>query len=153
MLVIKETPVGDPAATTIVRLYLTEMVERYYERPATAAEVDAASDDDPDVLLVAFGEGGEPVGCAGLRLAEPSVGEVTKVYVHPSARRLGLGRRLLAAIEDAALDRGLRTLRLDTRSDLVEARALYAAIGFREIPPHRDLLYADHWYAKDLAQE
>ncbi|NYV79008.1 GNAT family N-acetyltransferase, partial [Streptomyces sp. UH6] len=39
---------------------------------------------------------------------------------------------------------------LDTRSDLVEARALYARLGYRETPPHNDGVYAEHWFAKDL---
>ncbi|MFI5933190.1 GNAT family N-acetyltransferase [Actinoplanes sp. NPDC051494] len=156
MIVIRELPVRDPVAAPVVRAYLTEMVARYHGRPASAPEVDAALADDPGddliALLVAF-RGDTAVGCAGLRPAEPPVGEITKMFVLPAARRTGVARRLLAAIEELALDRGLRTLRLDTRTDLVEARALYAAAGFTEIPPHRDRAYADHWFAKSIAQE
>lgn len=41
-------------------------------------------------------------------------------------------------------------LRLDTRSDLVEARALYVRHGFAEIPAYNDNPYAQHWYEKPL---
>lgn len=149
MISIRPSAVDTPEAVALVRSYLTEMVDRYYGRPMPASVVDQALADEPaddvTVLLVAYREG-VAVGCVGLRAA----GEITKMYVAPPARRLGLGRQLLAAVEDTARARGLRTLRLDTRKDLVEARALYAACGYTEIPPLRERQYADHWFAKDL---
>jgi hypothetical protein len=39
---------------------------------------------------------------------------------------------------------------LDTRSDLVEARALYARLGYQETEPHNYDPYAEHWFAKNL---
>jgi GNAT superfamily N-acetyltransferase len=153
MISIRPSPVHAPEAVALVRSYLTEMVDRYHGRPMPASAVDDALADAPaddlTVLLIAYREG-TAVGCAGLRRAEEQTGEITKMYVSPPARRLGTGRRLLAAVEDAARGQGLRTLRLDTRHDLVEARSLYAACGYAEIPPHRDRQYADHWFAKDL---
>jgi GNAT superfamily N-acetyltransferase len=150
MISIRPCAVDSPEAVALVRSYMTEMVDRYYGRPMPASLVDEALADEPAddvaVLLVAYREG-TAAGCVGLRAA----GEITKMYVAPTARRLGLGRRLLAAVEDAARDRGLRSLRLDTRKDLVEARALYAACGYAEIPPQHERQYADHWFAKDLA--
>jgi len=59
-------------------------------------------------------------------------------------------RRLLTAVEGAARDRGLTTLRLDTRGDLTEARALYAACGYREVEARERRRFADHWFVKDL---
>ena len=153
MISIRPSAVDAPDAVALVRSYLTEMVDRYHGRPMPSTAVDEAlaaePADDLAVLLIAYREG-TGIGCVGLRRAEERTGEITKMYVAPGARRLGVGRRLLAAVEDAARDRGLRTLRLDTRDDLVEARAMYAAGGYAEIPPHEDRLYADHWFAKDL---
>ena len=144
MISIRPSAVDAPEAVTLVRSYLTEMVDRYYGKPmlSTARRRPGGAAD-----RVPRGAG---VGCVGLRRAEEGTGEITKMYVAPRARRLGIGRRLLAAVEDAARDQGLRALRLDTRDDLVEARAMYAAGGYAPIPPHRDRLYADHWFAKDL---
>ena len=154
MISIRAVAVDAPEARALIRSYLTEMVDRYHGRPMPASAVDEAlagePADDVTTLLVAYREG-VGVGCVGLRRAEERTGEITKMYVSPQARRLGIGRRLLAAVENAARDQGLRTLRLDTRSDLVEARAMYAAHGYTEIPPHRDRRYADHWFAKELA--
>ena len=149
MITIRPSAVDAPEAVALVRFYLTEMVDRYYGRPMPVSVVDQALAEEPAddvaVLLVAYQEG-VAVGCVGLR--EP--GEITKMYVAPPARRLGLARRLLAAVEDAARERGLRTLRLDTRKDLVEARSLYASCGYQEIPPPYERQYADHWFTKTL---
>lgn len=41
-------------------------------------------------------------------------------------------------------------LRLDTRADLVEARGLYAALGYREVSAFNSGPYAEHWFAKKL---
>jgi GNAT superfamily N-acetyltransferase len=156
MITIQAVAVDAPDAVALMRSYLGEMVDRYHGRPMPSSAVDQALADEPGddvaVLLVAYREG-EAVGCVGLRPAEPPVGEITKMYVRPQARRLGIGRRLLAAAENAARDRGLHTLRLDTRDDLTEARAMYANAGYAEIPPHRDRLYADHWFAKNLVPQ
>jgi len=44
-------------------------------------------------------------------------------------------------------------LRLDTRHDLVEARSLYAAHGYREVPAFNDAPYAEHWFTKAVATD
>src|SRR5690242_6043496 len=108
MLDVRPRPVDDPDAVAIIRAYLTEVVDRYFGRPMPASRVDQALADEPAtdvaVLLVAYRDG-TPVGCVGLRLGEPPAGEITKMYVRPAARRTGVARRLLAAVEDAARDR------------------------------------------------
>ncbi|GID98320.1 GNAT family N-acetyltransferase [Amorphoplanes digitatis] len=153
MITIRAIEPDAPDAVALVRSYLSEIVDRYHGRPMPASAVDEALADEPAddiaVLLVAYRDE-VPVGCAGLRPAEPGTAEITKMYVDPRARRLGIGRRLLSAVEQAARERGLGTLRLETRTDLTEARSMYTANGYAEIPPHRDQPYADHWYAKDL---
>lgn len=53
-------------------------------------------------------------------------------------------------LDNLARALGLRTLWLDTRLDLVEARALYAALGYVEVPAFDNGQYAKHWFTKDL---
>ena len=48
---------------------------------------------------------------------------------------------------------GASTIRLSTRSDLVEARAMYAKHGYVEIPRYGDDDFADHWLEKMLGDE
>ncbi|MGW4275054.1 GNAT family N-acetyltransferase, partial [Streptomyces seoulensis] len=57
---------------------------------------------------------------------------------------------LVGAAEDAARALGARRIVLDTRGDLVEARALYTRLGYAETAPHNDDRYAEHWFAKSL---
>jgi DNA-binding MarR family transcriptional regulator/GNAT superfamily N-acetyltransferase len=93
----------------------------------------------------------DPVGCGVIRTMEPSVGEIRHVWVAPSARRIGLGRRLLAELERQALARGLSVVRLDTHRVLTEAVAMYRACGYAEIPSYSEHAYADFWFEKRLS--
>lgn len=146
-----------PDATALRRAYYAEVAGRYWERPATEAEVDQGMLDDPADGLVpptgCFVVGrldGRPRACGGIRLLDPATAELTRVYVDPRARGTGGGAALLAALEEAARALGAGRVRLDTRSDLVEARALYARHGYREIPAYNSGQYAQHWFEKLL---
>jgi ribosomal protein S18 acetylase RimI-like enzyme len=148
---------GSPAGAAILRAYMSDIVARYHGRPATDEEVDAALRDDPaaalappDGLFLVARDGHDVVGCAGLQVLPGGVGEVKRVFVDPRARGRGIGTRLLRALERRAADRGLTRLRLDTRHDLVQARALYARLGYAEVPPFNAGRYAEHWFAKEL---
>jgi putative acetyltransferase len=74
------------------------------------------------------------VGCGGVRLLSPGVGEIKRMYVAPGARGNGLGRALLTALEDAARELGCAALRLETGLRQPEAISLYEASGYRQIP-------------------
>ena len=76
--------------------------------------------------------------------------EVKRMWVAPSARGLGLGRRLLGAVEEQARARQVRTLRLETNRALVEAIALYRSAGYEEVPAFNDEPFAHHWFQKRL---
>ena len=62
--------------------------------------------------------------------------EMKRLYVRNAYRRLGLGRQLAGAVLDAARVAGHHHLLLDTLSNMESPRALYADLGFEEIPPH-----------------
>ncbi|MEU5364709.1 helix-turn-helix domain-containing GNAT family N-acetyltransferase [Streptomyces sp. NPDC005925] len=102
---------------------------------------------DTGAFFVAYEEG-RPVGCGALRRLEPGVGEIKHVWVHPGARRLGLARRLLDALEQAAVALGLTVVRLDTHATLTEAREMYRTSGYTEIPAYSDHVYGAHWFEK-----
>ncbi|TXS53016.1 MarR family transcriptional regulator [Streptomyces sp. uw30] len=105
---------------------------------------------DAGAFFVAYEES-RPVGCGALRRLEPGVGEIRHVWVSPTARRLGLARRLLAALEQEATTRHLTVVRLDTHASLTEAQAMYRACGYTAIPAYDDNVYASHWFEKRLA--
>ena len=94
---------------------------------------------------------GEPVGCGAVQTIAPGIGEIKRVWTSPEARRLGVARQLLRALEEGARERGFSTVRLDTNRALAEARAFYLREGFREIPPYNDEPYSHHWFEKRLA--
>ncbi|MEU8300499.1 GNAT family N-acetyltransferase [Micromonospora sp. NPDC048909] len=145
-----------PDAATMLWEYYEEIVARYHRRPLRAGEVEAAMAEFPSddlvaptgIFLVARHEGGL-AGCAGLRF-RPGWAELTRVYVRPQRRGRGGGAALLAAAEARARSAGADRIRLDTRSDLVEARALYARHGYVEIPAYSRDEYAEHWFEKLL---
>lgn len=169
-VVITVVPPLSAEARAVTVRYFADLVTRYHGRPATAeeiADVDASYPSEllqpPTGLLLLARRGDAVLGCAGMRLvteaavvagAPPEgkrVGEVTRVFVEGAARGFGVARMLMAELEDQARALGLVALRLDTRSDLVEARRLYAAVGFAEVPAHNDDPYAEHWFRKELA--
>lgn len=55
--------------------------------------------------------------------------------VHPALRNLGIGRRLLAAAQREALERGCCKLTLEVRADNTPARHLYRDFGFTDAQP------------------
>ena len=90
------------------------------------------------------------VGCGGVTTLAAGVALITRMWVAPEARGIGLGRRILRELEAVAGDLGLRRVRLDTNRALVEARQLYLAAGYREIEAFNDSPYADFWFEKEL---
>lgn len=89
-----------------------------------------------DPAWVACDDAGRIVGVVRLVPAAAPNGrhraEVTKLLVHPAARRRGYASALLAALEDAARDRGHRLLVLDTETGS-PAEAMYQRLGWRPV--------------------
>ncbi len=86
---------------------------------------------------------GELAGCVGFRPHEgPRAGEAAcemkRLWLRPAYRNLGLGRRLAVTCIEAARAAGYRTICLDTLGFMDAARALYASLGFHEIPAYYD---------------
>jgi ribosomal protein S18 acetylase RimI-like enzyme len=76
-------------------------------------------------------------GCVGLRNFSDTVGEIKRLYVVPTARGLGLGEALVRGIVDEARQLKYKRLVLDTLPSMLEARALYQALGFKPVAPYR----------------
>jgi GNAT superfamily N-acetyltransferase len=102
------------------------------------------------VLLLVADPAGEVVGTAAVRLLEPGVGELKRMWLRPSRQGRGLGRRLMDACLDEARRLGCRALRLDTQAKLEAAVRLYRAYGFSEIPRYNDNHRADIWMERAL---
>jgi len=82
---------------------------------------------------------GELAGCVGFRPHQGEAAcEMKRLWLRPAYRGLGLGRRLAAICIETARASGYRTICLDTLSFMDEARALYADLGFHELPAYYD---------------
>jgi GNAT superfamily N-acetyltransferase len=158
--------VDSPAVAALWRAYYTEVSDRYYllhEGRRTAPdelerEVAAETGDDlrtPTGILLVARYGGRPAGTAGVRLMGEMRGvataELKRVFLREDMRGKGGAALLLAAAEDAARTLGAERIVLDTRLDLVEARALYARHGYEESEPLTERMYAECWYVKKLS--
>ncbi|MEH1016503.1 GNAT family N-acetyltransferase [Micromonospora sp. CPCC 206060] len=154
---VARVDVADAVSQVLLREYFTEIVGRWYGRAVSAGEVSAAmaegpSDDlcPPTGLFLVGRYRGRVAGCVGLRWCD-GYAELTRLFVRSGVRGCGGGAALLAEAARCARWTGFDRIRLDTRDDLVEARALYARHGFRPIPAYSPGPYAQHWFEKVLA--
>ena len=86
-------------------------------------------------ILVAE-QSGSIVGCVALRPLSESLCEMKRLYVRPSGRQKGGGRKLAERIILEAKRMGYRAMRLDTVPDMKQAIRLYKELGFKQIPPY-----------------
>jgi DNA-binding MarR family transcriptional regulator/GNAT superfamily N-acetyltransferase len=141
-----------PDADACLRAYFAELDERFTQGFVPGEDGSA----EPDALrapaglfLVAY-RGPEPVGCGGVKHHDDGWAEIKRMWVAPSARGLGLGRRLLSELEACARGRGARVARLDTNDVLSEAIGLYRSSGYAEVPSFGGSPFADHWFERAL---
>ena len=158
---IAPEPYDSPVAAALWRAYYTEVSDRWYllheghrTGPAELEREIAANTGaelvPPTGQLMVGRYDGTPGGTAGVRLLDPATAELTRVFVHEAMRGKGGAALLVTAAEDAARALGATRVVLDTRGDLVEARSLYARLGYTETEPHNDVPYAEHWFRKEL---
>ncbi len=143
---------ADPRARDCLSEYFAELDRRFDGGfdPGRSLRTPAEDLRPPHgaVLLVSLRD--EPVGSAMLMFEPGGTALIKRMWVAPTVRGLGVGRRLLAALEDRAAAGGAHAIRLETNRALVEAIALYRSTGYREVEPFNDESYADHWFVKPL---
>lgn len=148
--VVVERSYDDPDVQRLVAEVQAEYVARY--GGPDAAEVQAGEFDPPDGLFLVGLLDGRPVATGGWRRIDAESAEIKRMYVVASARRRGLGRRLLAELETRAAEAGYRQLVLNTGPEQPEAVAMYEAGGYEPAPGFG--YYACHpgalFYAKRL---
>jgi DNA-binding MarR family transcriptional regulator/GNAT superfamily N-acetyltransferase len=104
----------------------------------------------PSGLLVLARLRDRPIGCGAMKFEPNATVYLKRMWVAPEARGLGVGRRLLQALEDHAREAGARLAHLETNRALQTAIALYRSAGYTEVSPFNDEFYAHHWFEKRL---
>ena len=145
----------DPAsaqARWCVQQYFEELDRRFDTGFDPAASL---PNDDPEMRLphgafLLASVDGAPVACGAVKRMAPGVGYLKRMWVSETVRGLGIGHRMLTALEAEARGLGFSTLRLETNRTLEEALRLYRGDGFVDVPPFNTEPYAHHWLEKRL---
>ena len=95
---------------------------------------DASMFEPPHGAFLAVRIDGRAVGCGGIARFDETRGELKRMYVEPGSRGLGLGRRLLDALEGEARGLGYLAVVLETGDQQPQALGLYISAGYERIP-------------------
>jgi GNAT superfamily N-acetyltransferase len=127
-----------PDAARLVTDGQADEIARYGEGDMTP--IDPSEFAPPRGLFLVGYLGDEPVGCGGWR-AYGEDAELKRMYVATVARRRGVARAILAAIERSAGAAGHRRIVLETGHRQPEAIAFYRSAGYVDVPGYG--YYAD----------
>jgi ribosomal protein S18 acetylase RimI-like enzyme len=151
VLVGPADPDGSKARWCLERYYedLDRLFEGGFELDRSLVP-DAGAFAGPDGIFLLATIDGRPVACGGVKRSEPQVGYIKRMWVDPTVRGRGLGRRMLRELEDAARELGCASVQLETNGALETAIRMYRKAGYEEVPPFNDEPYAHHWFRKTL---
>ena len=122
-LVIEEEPATGPAAQQCLQVYYSELRARFHQGfdPGKSVLHSLAEFDPPRGSFLVLRLGDDLVGCGGLTPFGDAA-YLKRMWIAPEARGLGLGRRLLEALESKARSLGYRSVKLETHKSLGEAQ-------------------------------
>jgi ribosomal protein S18 acetylase RimI-like enzyme len=136
---IERLPITHPDAVRLIDEVQAEYVVRYGGPDETPLEPSMFEPPEGE-FFVGYLEGRPVATGAWRRIGVEAFGttetaEIKRMYVAPSARGVGLARRMLAHLEDSAGAAGARAVVLETGLAQPEAIALYESSGFVPVPP------------------
>lgn len=130
---------GDEEAALIDELD-RELMARYRGTPGEAfADVDPTHPGhfaEPNGTFLVARVGGVTVACGGMRRVDDSTAEIKRMYVRPENRNTGLARKILAALENWAAQKGYARIILESGTAQPDACALYESSGYERIEPY-----------------
>ena len=154
MVRFEPIPADRPPAADLIAAMVAEMATLYgpIDVPGMPSATPADFAPPHGTFLVGFDDDCAPVCAGGVKRLDDDAAEIKRMYVVPAARGRGLARVLLAALEDAALDLGYTTVRLDTGALQPHAQALYESAGYRAIGNFNANPVAAFWGEKRLGR-
>ncbi len=149
---IRTVDPAHPEAKRCLQRYFSELDERFDTGfdLSTSIASDHSGFRPPSGRFLIGETAGRAVACGGLYRTGPDVAYIKRMWVDPDARGMGLGRRMLEALEASAREMGCGTAQLETHASLETAIRLYRSAGYREVAPFNDEPYAHYWFEKRL---
>ncbi len=133
-----------PDAPDVAELIATHLAfSREASGPGNSFALETEALADPAVTFYSCRTGDDErllLGVGALKTIDAATGEVKSMHTASAARGFGIGRALLAHLLDAAQQRGMARVNLETGTmdEFAPARALYHSVGFEDCPPFGD---------------
>ena len=89
-------------------------------------------------LILAIYEG-KICGLGSLKSINSEIGEIKRMFVSPTLRRVGAGRAILEGLLVEAKKAGYKKVRLDSPKFMEAAHSLYRSFGFRDIEAYPEM--------------
>lgn len=126
---VKLEPADSPISEKLIRELSAELGALYGDDGNAA--FDPSHVMVPRSAFVVAWANDDPVGCGALRpMADPSIGEIKRMFVQKHMRGRGISRQILYVLEALAKDFGYERLLLETGIYQTQAMHLYENSGF-----------------------
>lgn len=129
----------DPTADDVLALLQEHLDDMHATSPPESVHaLDVERLRAPDITFVtARADDGALLGCGALKQHDATLGELKSMRTTAAARGRGVAATVLAHLLDAARDRGLGRVSLETGAEdyFAPARRLYGRHGFAPCPP------------------
>lgn len=132
-LSIAAEPFDSPDARRLVAALDAGLAELYPPEQRFGPNLKAEHLEDGRGAFLVARDGDRAVGCGAVRLLDPTTAEAKRMYVEPDYRGKGVGRAVLAGLEAAARQLGVRRLVLETGVYQQAAISLYRRAGFTPV--------------------
>lgn len=112
----------------------------HYERIGYLRDLDefkAEYANENGIFLVAT-EGGDVIGCGGLRRLNRNDGELVRLWLKKEKRKQGIGRMIFDTLIRAAQEKGYAKVYLDTSHRCADAVALFRRNGFVDCEKYKE---------------
>jgi GNAT superfamily N-acetyltransferase len=133
-IVLHIVPLDDEQAQELEARLIADIVQRY--GPGGPGPVPIEDFSPPRGCFVVGVLDSEPVCCGGFRHLRTGVAEIKRMYVDPSVRGRGIGRRMLCYLEEHAVAAGYGETWLETGTEQPEAISLYVSVGYLPLKPY-----------------
>ena len=131
---IRREELSAPVVQRLINALNAELEAIYPEDGANFFRLDPEEvSEGRGAFLVAYLDG-KPIGCGAVRLNEPGLAEIKRMYVDPTVRGRRVGRQIVHALEAKARQLGAKCIVLETGPRQPDAIAMYKHAGFHEIP-------------------